>query len=390
MLPEIPHPLLQPRRLGDLLLPNRVVMAPLTRGRAHNPWHVPNDLMREYYEQRATAGLIISEGIWVSEDGQGWHGATGIYNREQGVGWKAITDAVHGKGGRIFAQLWHQGAVSHPSIFHDGRRPLAPSAIDPIQTVHLASGTTMTVTPREMTRANIRQAIADYRNAAHIAKDAGFDGVQLQAGFVYLIQQFLHEPTNRRTDEYGGSMENRARFLFEVLEAVLEVWPSERVGVKTGPMMNELGLFKAVESTLPTTEYVYEKLNAYNLSHVFLMRQLADLSGTPIAALADDAVIHHFRKIYHGHLILNVGISREHATELVAAGLGDFVAFGREYIANPDLVERIRLRAPLNEQRPEGYYGAAAFGYTDYPVITAKDLHSGTERASLSLMSGVV
>lgn len=365
-------------------------MAPLTRGRAHNPWHVPNDLMREYYEQRATAGLIISEGIWVSEDGQGWHGATGIYNREQGVGWKAITDAVHGKGGRIFAQLWHQGAVSHPSFFHDGRRPLAPSAIDPIQTVHLASGTTMTVTPREMTRANIRQAIADYRNAAHIAKDAGFDGVQLQAGFVYLIQQFLHEPTNRRTDEYGGSMENRARFLFEVLEAVLEVWPSERVGVKTGPMMNELGLFKAVESTLPTTEYVYEKLNAYNLSHVFLMRQLADLSGTPIAALADDAVIHHFRKIYHGHLILNVGISREHATELVAAGLGDFVAFGREYIANPDLVERIRLRAPLNEQRPEGYYGAAAFGYTDYPVITAKDLHSGTERASLSLMSGVV
>ena len=390
MLNEIPQPLLQPRRLGDLLLPNRVVMAPLTRGRAHNPWHVPNDLMREYYEQRATAGLIISEGIWVSEDGQGWHGATGIYNREQGVGWKAITDAVHGKGGRIFAQLWHQGAVSHPSFFHDGRRPLAPSAIDPIQTVHLASGTTMTVTPREMTRANIRQAIADYRNAAHIAKDAGFDGVQLQAGFVYLIQQFLHEPTNRRTDEYGGSMENRARFLFEVLEAVLEVWPSERVGVKTGPMMNELGLFKAVESTLPTTEYVYEKLNAYNLSHVFLMRQLADLSGTPIAALAGDAVIHHLRKIYDGQLILNVGISHEHATELVDAGLGDFVAFGREYIANPDLVERIRLRAPLNEQRPEGYYGAAAFGYTDYPVITAKDLHSGTEGASLSLMSGVV
>jgi N-ethylmaleimide reductase len=138
----------------------------------------------------------------------------------------------------------------------------------------------MTVTPREMTRDDIRQAFADYRNAAQIAKDAGFDGVQLQAGFVYLIQQFLHEPTNRRTDEYGGSIENRARFLFDVLEAVLEVWPSERVGVKTGPMMNELGLFKAVESTLATNEYVYEKLNAYNLSHVFLMRQFADLSGT--------------------------------------------------------------------------------------------------------------
>jgi len=149
------------------------------------------------------------------------------------------------------------------------------------------------------------------------------------------------------------------------------------------------GLFKAVESTLPTTEYVYERLNTYNLSHIFLMRQLADLSGTPIAALAGDAVIHHFRKIYHGQLILNVGISRDHANELVAAGLGDFVAFGREYIANPDLVERIRLRAPLNKQRPEGYYGATAFGYTDYPFLTAKNLHAETKGASLSLRSGL-
>ncbi len=161
MLNQIPQPLLQPHRLGDLLLPNRVVMVPLTRGRANNSGHVPNDLMREYYEQRATGGLIISEGIWVSEDGQGWNGATGIYHREQGAGWKSITDAVHAKGGRIFAQLWHQGAVSHPSFFNDGRLPLAPSAINPMQTVHVASGTTMTVTPREMTRADIRQAIAD-------------------------------------------------------------------------------------------------------------------------------------------------------------------------------------------------------------------------------------
>ena len=243
-------------------------MAPLTRGRANNSGHVPNDLMREYYEQRATAGLIISEGIWVSEDGQGWQGATGIYNREQGAGWKSITDAVHAKGGRIFAQLWHQGAVSHPSFFRDGRLPLAPSAIDPIQPVHVANGTTMTVTPREMTRADIRQAIAAYRNAARIAKDAGFDGIQLQPALCTSFSSFcMNPPTVGR--RYGGSMENRARFLFEVLDAVLEVWPSERVGVKTGPMMNELGLFKAVESSLPTTEYVYEKLNAYNLSTYF-------------------------------------------------------------------------------------------------------------------------
>ena len=355
------------------MLPNRVVMAPLTRGRALNPGHVPNDLMREYYEQRSTAGLIITEGTWVSEDGKGWIGAPGIYNSAQGNAWRKITDAVHAKGGRIFSQLWHQGAVSHPSFFPDGRLPLAPSAIDPKQMVYVADGTAMTGTPREMTRADIRQAVADFRNAARIAMDAGFDGIQLQAGFVYLMQQFMHELTNLRTDEYGGSIENRTRFLFEVLDAVLEVWPSNRVGVKTGPMMNERGLFTAIDSTLTTFEYVYDKLNAYNLSHVFLMRQMADLSKTPIAALAGDAAIHHFRKIYHGQMILNVGITPEHANDLISAGLGDFIAFGREYIANPDLVERIQLHAPLNEQRPEGYYGETAFGYTDYPFLSQKE-----------------
>jgi N-ethylmaleimide reductase len=370
---EAPQPLLEPHQLGDLLLPNRVVMAPLTRGRARNPEHVPNDLMREYYEQRSTAGLIITEGTWVSEDGKGWIGAPGIYNSAQGDAWRKITDAVHAKGGRIFSQLWHQGAVSHPSFFPDGRLPLAPSAIDPEQMVYVADGTAMTGTPREMTRADIRQAVADFRNAARIAMDAGFDGIQLQAGFVYLMQQFMHELTNLRTDEYGGSIENRTRFLFEVLDAVLEVWPSNRVGVKTGPMMNERGIFTAVDSTLPTFEYVYDKLNAYNLSHVFLMRQMGDLSKTPIAALAGDAVIHHFRKIYHGQMILNVGITPEHGNDLISAGLGDFIAFGREYIANPDLVERIRLHAPLNEQRPEGYYGETAFGYTDYPFLSQKE-----------------
>ena len=224
----------------------------------------------------------------------------------------------------------------------------------------------MSETPREMTLADIQQAIDEYYNSAQVAKDAGFDGVQIQAGFVYLIQQFLHETTNRRTDEYGGSIENRGRFLFEVLEAVLNVWPSQRVGVKAGPMMNELGLFRAVPSTVPTSEYVYERLNSYKLSHVYLMRQLADLSKTPISALAGDGVVHHFRKLYQGTLILNVGIDRKHGAELVREGFGDLIAFGRDYIANPDLVERIRLDAQLNEQRPEGYYGSSPIGYTDY------------------------
>jgi N-ethylmaleimide reductase len=280
------------------------------------------------------------------------------------------------RGGRIFAQLWHQGAVSHASFFSDGRLPLAPSAIDPQQLIHTASGTVMSEIPEEMTKADIKQTVADYRGAAQIAKDAGFDGVQIQAGFVYLIQQFLHEPTNHRTDEYGGSIENRARLLFEVLDAVLEIWPSQRVGIKTGPMMNELGLFKAVRSTLPTSEYVYDRLNDYNLSHVLLMRQMADLSNTPIASLAGDQVAHHYRRRYSGNLILNVGIDREHGNRLLQGKAGDLIAFGREYIANPDLVERIRLNAPLNEQRPEGYYGSSHAGYTDYPSLTKEQIES--------------
>jgi N-ethylmaleimide reductase len=372
------QPLLEPYGLGDLQLRNRIVMAPLTRTRAANFGHIPTDLMREYYAQRAAAGLIITEGAWVSEAGQGWYGAPGIYNSEQGLAWRLITDAVHDEGGLIFAQLWHQGSVSHASFFGDGRLPLAPSAINPQQLIHTASGMVMSETPREMTKADIKQTVADYRSAAQIAKDAGFDGIQIQAGFVYLIQQFLHEPTNRRTDEYGGSIENRARFLFEVLDAVHEIWPSQRVGVKTGPMMNELGLFKAVASTLPTSEYAYDRLNDYNLSHVLLMRQMAGLSATPIASLAGDQVVHHFRRRYSGNLILNVGIDREHGNRLLQREAGDLIAFGREYIANPDLVERIRLNAPLNQQRPESYYGSSSVGYTDYPFLTKKQIESST------------
>lgn len=367
---KIRQPLLDPYVMGDLELRNRVVMAPLTRTRAANPGHVPTDLMREYYEQRASAGLIISEGVFVSDNGRGWHGAPGVYNSEQAIAWKSITDAVHAKGGHIFAQLWHQGSVSHPVFFPDGRLPVAPSAINPEQIIHVPGGKIMSETPREMTLADIKEAVAEFRNAAQVAKDAGFDGVQLQAGFVYLIQQFLHETTNRRTDEYGGSIENRARFLFEVLEAVIEVWPSHRVGVKTGPMMNEIGLFKAVSSTIPTSEYVYEKLNDYRLAHVYLMQQIADLSGTPISEYGGDAVIHHFRKLYSGTLILNVNIDPEHGAQLLREGPGDLIGFGRAYIANPDLVERIRLNAPLNAQRPEGYYGSSPEGYTDYPFLS--------------------
>jgi len=215
--------LLSPYTLGDLKLKNRIVMAPLTRTRAVNQGKVPNALMAEYYAQRAGAGLIITEGTFVSEQGQGWYGAPGIYNEERRAGWERITDAVHSAGGLIFVQLWRQGAVSHRSLHDDGRVPLGPSAVNPEQLIHVKGGRIMSETPRQMSLQDIKQAVKDFRHAAQVARDAGFDGVQIQGGFVYLFQQFLHEVTNRRTDQYGGPVENRARILVEALEAVLEV-----------------------------------------------------------------------------------------------------------------------------------------------------------------------
>jgi N-ethylmaleimide reductase len=362
--------LLSAYTLGDLKLKNRIVMAPLTRTRAENRGKVPNELMAEYYTQRAGAGLIITEGTFVSEQGQGWFGAPGIYAEEQRTGWARITDAVHRASGLIFVQLWHQGSVSHRSLYDDGRAPLGPSAINPEQLIHIKGGKVMSEIPQEMNLEDIKQTVREFQHAAQVARDAGFDGVQIQGGFVYLFQQFLHEITNRRTDQYGGPVENRARILFEVLEAVLEVWPSNRVGVKAGPMMNEVGAFRATDETLKTSEYVYRKIAGYKLSHMLLMRQMADLTGTPIEHMRGDAVAHHFRHLYTGTLILNVGIDAKHGAHLISEGAGDLVAFGRDYIANPDLVERIRLDAPLNEPRPECFYGNSAKGYTDYPNLT--------------------
>ena len=362
--------LLQPFLFGDLTLPNRIVMAPLTRMRAPLEGAVPNALMREYYEQRATAGLIITEGTFVSDQARGWFGAPGVYTEAQRKGWEGITSAVHAAGGRMIVQLWHQGSVSNAVLIGNGRLPLAPSAMNPDQQVHTDYGTTeLTSVPEAMSLEDIQQTIADFRHAARVARDAGFDGVQIQGGFVYLFQQFLQENLNLRSDAYGGSIENRARLLFEVLEAVLEVWPAYRVGVKAGPMMSERGGFRSLPSTLPTSEYVYRHLNDYGLSHVMLMRQLADLQGSPLEKLQGDGVIEHFRKLYSGTLMLNVEIDASHGEELLNQGLGDLVAFGRDYIANPDLVVRIRVRGPLNEQRPETYYGATSTGYTDYPTL---------------------
>jgi N-ethylmaleimide reductase len=353
--------------MGDLFLPNRIVMAPLTRMRAANPWHVPTQLQARYYAQRASAGVIIGECTAISPEGFGWADTPGLWSAEQVRGWRLVTDSVHKEGGRIVAQLWHTGALSHPDFF-GGELPVSASDVDPLQVSVTPTGRKPTVKPRPMTKAQIRQTVSDYAHAAHNAMLAGFDGVQVQANYLYLLAQFLNAATNLRTDEYGGSIENLARFLFEVLESVLKVVDSSRVGIKTGPM-NVGGAFTANDQTLPTSEYVIRRLNDYHLSHLLLMGATTDFSGTPLASLAGDGMFRHFRKIYRGTLIANTGMDQDRGNRLIAQGLADMIAFGRPYIANPDLVARFAAKAPLADIRWETVYASGPEGYIDYPVM---------------------
>jgi len=363
------QPILTPARSGDLILPNRVVLAPLTRMRAANPGNVPTDLHVRYYVQRASAGLIISEGTAISPTGYGWADTPGLWSKEQVEGWRSVTDAVHQNGGRIFVQLWHTGAISHPDLL-GGEQPLSASDVNVGHESITPSGKKPNVSPRAMTKEEIRTAVKEYRNAARNAVEAGFDGVQIQANYVYLLAQFLNSTTNKRTDEYGGSIENRARFFFEVLEAVLEEVDPDRVGIKIGPM-NEVGAFVANQDTLPTMEYVIRRLNDYKLAHLLIMGATTDFTGGPLEALAGDGMFTHFRKIYSGTLIANVGMTAERGNRLIAEGVADLIAFGRPYIANPDLVARIASGAPLAKTNWSNVYGSGPEGYTDYPVLQA-------------------
>jgi N-ethylmaleimide reductase len=360
------QPLLTPFRMGELLLPNRIVMAPLTRQRAANSGHVPTLLQAQYYAQRASAGVIISEGTAISPEGYGWVDTPGLWSEEQVLGWRVVTDAVHEADGRIVAQLWHTGAISHPDLLN-GALPVSASDVNPLQQSVTVTGRKSTVKPRSMTKTEIRQTVADYGKAAANAMEAGFDGVQVQANYLYLIPQFLNRMTNLRTDEYGGSIENRARFLFEVLESVLEAVDPGLVGIKIAPM-HEGGPFAANDETLPTIEYVISRLNNYNLSHLLMMGASTDFSGSPLVALAGDGMFQHFRSIFKGPLIANVKMDRERCNRLIAEGLADMIAFGRPYIANPDLVARFATNAQLNNDiKSETIYGSGPEGYVDYP-----------------------
>lgn len=356
--------LFTPLALGDLVLPNRVVMAPLTRNRALPDGDVPHALNAEYYAQRAGAGLIVSEATQISPEGKGYAWTPGLYSDAQVEGWRLVTDAVHAKGGRIFAQLWHVGRVSHVSLQPEGQAPVAPSAIAAKTRTFDGSGFVATSAPRALETEEIPRILADYRRAAENARAAGFDGVELHAANGYLIDQFLRDGSNRRGDAYGGPVENRARLLVEVLEALSIAWPVGRVGLRLSPFSNANDMHDS--DPMRTFGYVLDRVNNFRLAYLHLVegqtggsRELPE--GADLAAL---------RRRFDGPYMANNGYDREMAAAAVESGSADLVAFGKAFIANPDLVERLRRGAPLNEPDRDTFYGGGARGYTDYPTMT--------------------
>ena len=355
--------LLQPFRLGDLALPNRVVMAPLTRGRAGQE-RIPNALLATYYVQRATAGLIIAEATTISEQANGWLESPGIYTDAMEAGWKTVTSAVHAAGGRIFLQLWHMGRASH-SDFHGGRPPVSASAV-PIagDGIHTPLGKKPYETPRPLETWEIAGVVADYRRAAARARSAGFDGVEIHSANGYLIDQFLQSKTNLRTDDYGGSIEKRSRLLREVVEAVAAEWPAGRVGVRISPngVFNDMGSPNFREQF----SYVASMLDRHGLAYLHVVDGLA----FGFHKLGEPMTLVEFRKVFHGPLVANCGYSQESAERTIAEGLADLVAFGRPYITNPDLVERFRHGWPLAApaDMADWYAPTGAKGYTDFPA----------------------
>ena len=355
--------LLQPFQLGDLALPNRIVMAPLTRGRAGKE-RLPNATMAEYYVQRASAGLIIAEATTISEQANGWLESPGVYTDAMEAGWKAITSAVHAAGGRIFLQLWHMGRASH-SDFHGGSLPVSASAVKIVgDGVYTPLGKKPYETPRALETREIAAIVADYRRAAARARAAGFDGVEVHAANGYLIDQFLQSKTNHRTDDYGGSIEKRARFLKEVVEAVSAEWPARRVGVRISPngVFNDMGSPNFREQFT----HVATMLDRCGLAYLHVVDGLA----FGFHKLGEPMMLAEFRSVFSGPLMGNCGYTLESAEKAVADGLADLVAFGRPFISNPDLVERFRHGWPLAApaEMADWYSPTGAKGYTDYPA----------------------
>ncbi|MEQ3654247.1 MAG: alkene reductase [Dokdonia sp.] len=347
----------------NLQLPNRVIMAPMTRSRATNQDKAPtNELHGLYYEQRASAGLIITEGSQVSERAVGYINTPGIHSQAQIDGWKKVTQRVHDKGGKIFIQLWHVGRMSHPD-FHDGALPLAPSAINPEAESYTPEGNKATVTPKAMSQEDINTTIKDFQQAAKNAVEAGFDGVEIHSSNGYLFHQFFNGTSNTRTDNYGGSIENRARFFFEVLDAMKKVIPEERIGARFNPSLHGVFGMKMDKETIPTFEYIIKKLNDYNLAYIHLSEPFTDVSDIPYAVTE---IAKHFRPLYNGTLMINTGFDQESGNNVIANGYADLVAYAKLYISNPDLVERFENNIALSDWDKDTFYTPGKEGYTDY------------------------
>lgn len=352
--------LFSPVSIGGLTLPNRIAMAPMTRNRAPNG--MPTALMAEYYGQRAAAGLIVTEGAQISGQGIGYPATPGIHNKAQAEGWRAITDAVHAKGGHIFVQLWHCGRISHPD-YHGGEPPVAPSAIRPAGQAFTYTGLQDFVTPRALSTGEIPGIVAQYRHAARIAMQAGFDGVEIHSANGYLLDQFLRDGSNEREDNYGGSIPNRARLLLQVTQAVCDEIGGDKVGVRISP----INAFNDMHDSDPQAlfNHVAEALSTIGPACLHVVE--VSMTGEN-----DDSVdMRQIRRRFNGIYIANGGYDRARGDAAIASGNADIVAFGVPCLANPDLVERLRINAPLNKPDQATFYGGDAKGYTDYPALDA-------------------
>jgi N-ethylmaleimide reductase len=374
--------LFSPVQVGPLALSHRVVMAPLTRSRSQQPGDVPGDLMVEYYGQRASeGGFIISEATTISVTGRGWFGAPGLYSDEQIAGWQKVTNAVHEKGAHMFSQLWHTGRASHLDTTN-GSTPVAPSAVPFDGLVSTPNGWQKPSPPRALDITEIPAIVEDYRRAAERAKAAGFEGVELHAANGYLPDQFLQDGSNKRTDAYGGSIENRSRFVLEIVRGLVSVWGGNRVAVRIGPS----GTFNGMSDSNPGPlfDYLAGQLNRFGLAYLHIVEPRVK-GNVLIAERQAPIAAERLRKIFQGKIIAAGGFEPDTAEAIIQKGDADLVAFGRHFVANPDLPKRIRLGLPLNEYDRKTFYTFDARGYTDYPFYSegVPTMSPGLESASV-------
>ncbi|WP_347555694.1 alkene reductase [Robbsia sp. KACC 23696] len=359
-------PVLQPVILGELHLRNRIVMAPMTRSRSDEAG-VPPDYAAAYYAQRANAGLIITEATNISAQGRGYPRTPGIWNDTQIAAWKEVTDAVHRQAGKIFLQLWHTGRMSHPDM-QDGALPVAPSAIKPSGQIRVHDGMKDFVTPRALDTDEIPGIVEDYRRAAENAKRAGFDGVEVHAANNYLLEQFIRDSTNHRTDQYGGALENRLRFPLQVVQAVVDVWGAARVGIRISPVTTAPGDTPLDSNTMETFGTFVDALSDLGLLYIHDIEGVTQLNRDTSDGISFTALRERFKGTYIANNQYTLGL----AEKTLAAGDADLFSIGRPFIANPDLVDRLRSGAPLAEAPKEYWYGGDATGYSDWPALTGR------------------